>query len=77
MRWLMSPLRGPSSNVWTEILNLRQTAIVSDAVMERTDQMSDDVREYALLVDWMVATQMAELRAGHATRGQLRVIGIQ
>jgi hypothetical protein len=71
MRWLMSPFRGPNSDVWKDLLGLRHTEMVSALTVERKHNMSADLREYALLVDWMVATQMAELRAGHSTRGQL------
>lgn len=76
MNWWMMPGRGPTSEAWREFQSMNYTETAANLTCTQKSQISEDVREYVLLIDWMISTQMAELRSGYQRRGQLRTVGI-
>ena len=76
MRWWMMPGRGPTSDAWGEFISMNYNETAANLTCTDKSQISEDLREYVLLIDWMIATQMAELRSGYHRRGQLRSLQI-
>ena len=73
LRWLASK---KGQNIWGSLLSHSMISTVQAMYIADKRCASADMRELALLADWVVAQQMAFLRTGYRSRDVLAQVGI-
>lgn len=57
--------------LWFDLISNDMIITANQLVLQRRADVSAEMRETALLSDWLVAQQMSELRMGYQTRADL------